>query len=52
MSKTFKQEFITLYRDVKGNLILHFIEKDVSIRVKKDWVFTWPQFTSLVREIM
>ena len=52
MSKTFKLEFIILYRDVKGNLILRFEEKEVSLRVKKNWKFTWPEFVSLVKELI
>ena len=52
MSKTFRLEFITLYRDYKGNLILRFEELEVSIRVKKGWTFTWPDFTLLVNELI
>jgi hypothetical protein len=52
MSKTFRLEFITLYRDYKGNLILRFEELEVSLRVKKGWTFTWPDFTLLVNELI
>ena len=50
MDRTFGLNYSTMYRDIKGNVVFVFKEREVSLRYRSDWTWTWPQLVSLILE--
>jgi len=50
MDKTFELDYITIYRDIKSNVIFKFREKEVSLRYRQGWSWTWPELVELIKK--
>lgn len=50
MDKTFRLDYIIMYRDNKSNVMFKFQEKEVSLRYKQDWSWTWPELVELIKK--